>query len=135
MATFSGKGGYVGLDSVTNLNIRTWTVTETATVNSVAHSSSSSWHDSVLGPKSWTATFDFYQDDTTSQPNKGDVRTLLAGDALTNMAYTDGEGNLYFTTDSAVCSEVSYSNDIEGGEVVSGTASFVGSGELEFTNG
>jgi hypothetical protein len=118
MAVFSGLAGDVQFTATAEQNVRNWTVTETAGVATGAHSDSSGWTDAAAGNKSWTGSFDFYQDATTSQP-------IRAGDAGA-VTLTDGDANTY--TGNVVVSEVSYSNDIEGAELVGGTVSFVGNG-------
>lgn len=119
MATFSGSGGTVTFAAGVELNVRSWTVTETAQTPGGAHSDSSGWTDTYAGNKSWSGSFDFYQDATTLQP-------ITAGSAGT---VTFNDGNTTYVG-AVVAGEASYSCDIEGAELVSGSVSFVGNGAL-----
>jgi len=124
MAVFSGRDGN-GSFSSEIVNVRNWTVTVTSTSAQGNHSDDTShWADSHAGVRSWTGACDVYLDDTTEAPRdfSGDVASLHL---------VDGSNNTYVGT--AVVSEVSYNCDIEGGELVSASLSFIGDGGLAIT--
>ena len=123
MATFSGADGKVTYDVGDEVNVRSWSVTVTGATPGGVHSSSSGWQDTYAGMRAWQGTFEFYQDAGTIQP-------LSPGDSA-NVDLVDGNANKYGGT--IVVSEVSYANDIEGGELVSGTVTFVGDGVFAIT--
>jgi len=131
MATFSGRGGSVGIDTAGDcLNVRNWTITETANVAQGHHSDNTAyWGDSKPGKLSFSGSFDFYQDDTTTQPEYGAGSTLIKGGERLSFSFNPESGGTAFTG-TLVSTEITYTNDIEGGELVSGSCSFVGHGKL-----
>ena len=128
MATFSGLAGTVTIDVGVELNVRRWTIEETARAATGGHSDASGWTQAKAARKAYTGSFDFYQDETTIQPVRG------AG--IHTFTFVDGHLNTYLNDsgDFIVVTSVSYSNDIETGELVTGTVTFVGEGALIITN-
>ena len=136
MATFSGKSGTVKASNTANLNVRSWSITETCSVAQGGHSSCSgtptAWKDAKGGHKSWSGSFEFYQVGSGSviQPQESGGALLEVGDRVT-FEFSDGT-HTYGANASTygVVTSVTYGVDIEGGGLVSGSCAFTGAGAL-----
>jgi len=129
MATFSGRDGLVGIGSGGQaLNVRSWTLTETSGIAQGHHSDCTDyWGVAKPGKKNFNGSFDFYQDDTALQPEQGSGSTMLTGGEKLVFSFSD---NNFTYAGTLVITEIAYTNDIEGGELVSGSCSFVGDAAL-----
>jgi len=120
MATYCGSGGFLWADGLVK-NVRSWSITLTASVATGGHSSSSGWLDACLGMKGWTASAEVYDDtaDAAAEPFEiGDDVLLELWDLSRSF-----DGNAFIT-------DVTYNCDVEGGALVSSSASFQGYGAL-----
>ena len=123
MAVFSGVTGTLTTTAGSPLNVRSWTVEETAGAATGGHSNAAGWTDAKAGRKAFTGSCSVYVDDAALPP-------LRAGEEGT-VTFTDGSANTY--VGAVVVTSVGYTNDIEGGELTSSTITFVGHGALTIT--
>ena len=120
MATYSGKDGIVWAATL-ELNVRSWSIETVCTVATGAHSSSNKWTDAEAGIKSWSGSVEVYDDDGISA-----APPFVAGDEVVCQFY-DGKRSFDGTM---VIGGASFACDVEGGELVSSSATFVGKGAL-----
>ena len=120
MATVSGVGGTAAFGTGNELNVRSWSLSIDGDVATGAHSSSSGWTDALAGMRSYSGSFEFYQDGSTAQPIRaGDTGSIALLDSAIEYSGT-----------TVIANSVTYNADIEGGGLMSGTVSFTGDGAL-----
>ena len=111
MATYTGKSGVFQVGAAPGIafkNLRNWAVTETAGVPTGAHTDSAGWTDAVVGVKSWSGSFDFYQDSVTEASgvlSPGDIVVVQLVDGIAGSFGWEYSGTV-------VISDVSFNDDI-----------------------
>ena len=120
MAVYSGKDGVVWAAAL-ELNVRSWSISMSAGVQTGAHSSSLGWTDAVSGVKSWTGTIEVYADDAAPA-----TVPFVLGDSVVFQLW-DGKRSFDGT---AIIADTSYDCDVEGGGLATNSASITGHGEL-----
>jgi hypothetical protein len=116
MAGFSGKDGYVESGSTKLAQITKWDFNPKSNNPAYASSDTPGQKTRIAGVKDSSGSFDFKVDDTS--PAYG---VLTPGSTVTLKLYTTT--GKYFTV-PAIIDDMKFGVDIDGGDTVSGSASF-----------
>lgn len=124
MSVINGKNGLLSLDNGSNTigGVRSWSINPTAT-NPKGTPSNAGMMQVTLPNQvtDWTMTCDFYDNDIPCVP--GTTYTFVGYNGSTR------------ASGSVICESVDISCDIEGGGIISGTATFGGNGALTLATG
>jgi hypothetical protein len=124
MAKISGQAGTATFKGV-EYYITGWTVDIEGEVIDVTDSSNTTWKEFLAsGFKSWSGTFEGFQETAVTDPTIG-------GTAASLVLELDGTRNY---TGNAIITGVSTSLDVPGAEAVTKTYTFQGTGTLTLTN-
>ena len=117
----AGTGGKVQFPAPTEiLDVRTWSVDQTADNQRYVSSSTAGQAKRETGNKDWTSTISIYlQDGATTDFNEGEKGSLI----LTSTTGTTWTGD-------AICDSVAPDVDIEAGAIISATCVFSADGAL-----
>ena len=124
MAKISGSAGTATFDS-TEYYITAWSCDVSGEVIDVTDSSNTTWSEFLAsGFKSWSGSFEGFQETGTADPTVG-------GAAATLVLELDGSRNY---TGSAIITGLGTTVDVPGAEAIKKSYTFQGTGTLTLTN-